>query len=56
VEEILKKNLGDKYQFKRYKDAVHGFTVRGDDMIEKEKKQKEEAAEDGIKFVKKWFN
>ncbi|EIW67957.1 hypothetical protein TREMEDRAFT_69493 [Tremella mesenterica DSM 1558] len=56
VESVLKGNLGEeKVCVRRYKDAVHGFTVRGDDMIESEKKQKEEAAAEGINFVAKWF-
>jgi len=28
---------------KRFKDAPHGFAVRGDDMVQSEKDQKEEA-------------
>lgn len=28
---------------KKFKDAPHGFAVRGDDMVESEKQQKEEA-------------
>jgi hypothetical protein len=28
---------------KKFKDAPHGFAVRGDDMVESEKAQKEEA-------------
>ena len=56
---------------KRFKDAPHGFAVRGDDMVQSEKDQKEEAYvmggffgerkltsrnNDGMAFVKKWFS
>lgn len=54
--EIVKKNLGeDKVELKIYPNAVHGFTVRGDDMVESEKKQKEDAAKVGIDFVKRFI-
>jgi len=56
VVEILKKNLGEsKVLAKKYDDAVHGFAVRGDDMIEKEKKQKEDGNKEGMDWVAKWF-
>lgn len=55
VEGNLKERLGGKLLVKRYPNAVHGFTVRGDDMIPEEKKQKEDAANEGIQFVKKYF-
>ena len=55
VETALKEQLGSKFLVKRYPNAVHGFTVRGDDMIPEEKKQKEDAANEGIKFVKQYF-
>lgn len=52
---IIKKNVGqDKVLVKIYPNAVHGFTVRGDDMVESEKKQKEDAANVGIEFAKKF--
>lgn len=35
--------MGDKLLVKKFKDAPHGFAVRGDDMVESEKAQKEEA-------------
>lgn len=54
--DIIKKNLGDdKVLLKIYPNAVHGFTVRGDDMVESEKKQKEDAAQVGIEFAKKYI-
>lgn len=53
--EVLKKNLSaDKVLLKIYPNAVHGFTVRGDDMVESEKKQKEDAAKIGMDFAKKF--
>ncbi|KAK4689398.1 carboxymethylenebutenolidase, partial [Tremellales sp. Uapishka_1] len=56
VEEILAKNLGrDKLLVKKYQDAVHGFSVRGDDMIPEEKKQKEDGNKEAMEFVDKWF-
>jgi hypothetical protein len=39
----LRPRLGDKLLVKKFKDAPHGFAVRGDDMVESEKAQKEEA-------------
>jgi hypothetical protein len=39
---------------KIYPNAVHGFTVRGDDLVESEKKQKEDAAKVGMEFAKKF--
>lgn len=57
--EILKSNNGgssDKISVKIYPNAVHGFAVRGDDMIESEKKQKEDAANLGMEFAKKYVD
>lgn len=52
---IVKKNVGeDKVLVKIYPDAVHGFTVRGDDMVDSEKKQKEDAVQLGIEFARKY--
>lgn len=57
VVEILKKNLGQgKVLEKKYEGAVHGFAIRGDDMVEQEKKNKEDAAKVGMDFVAKWFD
>jgi dienelactone hydrolase len=53
--EKLKKELGANGRVKVYDQAVHGFTIRGDDMIEKEKKQKEDAAKEAMKFVNEVF-
>jgi len=54
IEKILKPKLGDKLFVKNYPDAVHGFTIRGDDMVESEKKMKDDSNNEGIKFAKKW--
>ena len=43
LENNLRPRLGDKLLVKRFKDAPHGFAVRGDDMNPGEKAQKEEA-------------
>ena len=52
---IVKKNVGDdKVLVKIYPNAVHGFTVRGDDMVESEKKQTEDAAKVGIEFAQQY--
>jgi len=67
LEGDLRPRLGDKLLVKKFKDAPHGFAVRGDDMIASEKAQKEEAYvlmttelmcrnNDGMTFVKKWFS
>ena len=54
--DIVKKNVGDdKVLVKIYPNAVHGFTVRGDDMVESEKKQKEDAAKLGREFAQKYI-
>lgn len=54
--DIVKKNVGDdKVLVKIYPNAVHGFTVRGDDMVESEKKQKEDAAKLGMEFAQKYI-
>lgn len=55
VGEKLKQELGSNGRIKVYDQAVHGFTIRGDDMIEKEKKQKEDAAAEAMKFVNEVF-
>ncbi|ORY29326.1 putative cytoplasm protein [Naematelia encephala] len=55
VEGILKPKLGDKFEVYRFPDAVHGFTIRGDQNNEKEKKDKEDANEAAMKFVAKSF-
>lgn len=55
LENNLRPKLGDKLFVKKFPDAPHGFAVRGDDMVASEKQQKEEANNDGIAFVKKWF-
>jgi hypothetical protein len=53
--EVLRKNMpADKVLLKLYPNAVHGFTVRGDDMDESEKNQKEDAAKVGMDFAKKF--
>lgn len=53
--DILRKNTSDdKVLLKIYPNAVHGFAVRGDDMVESEKKQKEDAAQVGMEFAKKF--
>ncbi|KAL1408645.1 hypothetical protein Q8F55_005458 [Vanrija albida] len=55
-EAVLTKNLGaSKLLVKRYAGAVHGFTIRGDDQNEREKKNKEEAATLAVDFTKKAF-
>jgi hypothetical protein len=43
LEGNLRPRLGDKLLVKKFKDAPHGFAVRGDDMNPGEKAQKEEA-------------
>ena len=43
LENNLRPRLGDKLLVKKFKDAPHGFAVRGDDMNPGEKAQKEEA-------------
>jgi len=54
-ESVLQKNMSaDKVLLKIYPNAVHGFTVRGDDLVESEKKQKEDAAKVGMEFAKKF--
>lgn len=53
--DVLKKNLGDKAYLKVYPDAVHGFSVRGDDMIDKEKKDKEDGLKEGVQFLNKYL-
>ena len=54
--DIAQKNVGDdKVLVKIYPNAVHGFTVRGDDMVESEKKQKEDAAKLGMEFAQKYI-
>jgi hypothetical protein len=35
--------LNDKLHVQRFPNAVHGFAVRGDDMVATEKKQKEDS-------------
>ena len=42
-ESDLKSRLNDKLHVQRFPNAVHGFAVRGDDMVATEKKQKEDA-------------
>lgn len=55
-EKILRTDLGDaKVLIKRYKDTVHGFTVRGDLTDDRQRKTKEESNEEAIKFTKKAF-
>lgn len=55
-EAVLTKNLGaTKVLVKRYAGTVHGFTIRGDDQNEREKKEKEEAATLSVEFTKKAF-
>jgi hypothetical protein len=56
IEKILRGQLGDKLLVKRYKDAVHGFAVRGDDQQPRERGFKEDAANEGIKFAQKWVS
>ncbi|RSH82795.1 hypothetical protein EHS25_005785, partial [Saitozyma podzolica] len=56
IEKILRGQLGDKLFVKRYKDAVHGFAVRGDDQQPRERGFKEDAANEGIKFAQKWVS
>jgi dienelactone hydrolase len=56
VSGILTDKLGEQGKVKVYHGAVHGFTVRGDDMVEEEKKQKEDAAAEAMKFIKSVFN
>ncbi|WWC66802.1 uncharacterized protein I206_100708 [Kwoniella pini CBS 10737] len=56
VETILKGNLGDKLSVKKFPDAVHGFSVRGDLENGKEKAQKEEVTKDTVDFISKYFN
>ena len=56
IEKILRGQLGDKLLVKRYKDAVHGFAVRGDDQKPRERGFKEDAANEGIKFAQKWVS
>ncbi|KAL7424010.1 hypothetical protein Q5752_001595 [Cryptotrichosporon argae] len=55
IERVLDTNLGTRALVKRYKDAVHGFAIRGDDMIESEKRQKEDAHDVAMKFVNEHF-
>lgn len=43
MENDLRPRLGEKLLVKKFKDAPHGFAVRGDDMVASEKEQKEEA-------------
>lgn len=55
AQEILeKKNNGSEVQI--FPDACHGFTVRGDQNNEDEKKWKDEAAENAIKFFQKYLS
>lgn len=54
-EKDLSSRLGDKLLVKRYPNAVHGFAIRGDDMVESEKKQKEDAHDTAISFAKKYL-
>ncbi|KAK6905254.1 hypothetical protein I203_106074 [Kwoniella mangroviensis CBS 8507] len=56
VEGILRGNLGDKLVVKKYPDAVHGFSVRGDLENGQEKAQKEEVTKDTTDFVSKYFD
>jgi hypothetical protein len=42
-EKDLKSRLNDKLHVQRFPNAVHGFAVRGDDMVATEKKQKEDS-------------
>ena len=39
-------------EFHIYEGAVHGFTIRSDHNVEKEKKQKEEATIASLNFLK----
>lgn len=56
LEQELVKRLGQQnVLFKVYKDAVHGFSIRGDDMIEQEKKNKEDAHIEAIKFADRFM-
>ena len=38
-----------------YDDAVHGFAVRGDDLNERERLQKEQALQQGVDFLTKYL-
>lgn len=56
LEQELVKRLGESnVHVKVYKDCVHGFTVRGDDLIESEKKAKEDAHIEAMKFVERFM-
>ncbi len=55
IREKLKQELGSNGRVKVYDQAVHGFAIHGDHMIEKEKQQKEDAAAEGMKFVNEVF-
>jgi len=55
-EKTLRADLGDSKVFvKRYKDTVHGFTIRGDLTDDRERKNKEDANDAAIQFTKKAF-
>jgi hypothetical protein len=43
LENDLRPRLEDKLLVKKFEGAPHGFAVRGDDMVQSEKDQKEEA-------------
>jgi len=54
-EQDLKTRLGDRLQVEKYPGAVHGFAVRGDDMVASEKKTKEDSHDHAFKFVKRFL-
>lgn len=45
----------DKLEIDQHEDAAHGYAIRGDDLNEKERGQKEETAKRGMAFANKWF-
>jgi hypothetical protein len=50
---ILKRNLGSvRARTELYENATHGFALRGDDTVERERKMKEDVIRVGIDFVK----
>jgi len=56
IESALIQAVGkEKLLFERYEDASHGYAVRGDDLNEKERTQKEETAKAAMAFVNKWM-
>ncbi len=51
----LQDKLGSRGRTKVYPNAVHGFAIRGDDLVPEEKKQKEDASKEAIEFINETF-